>query len=324
MLTIYRDHEGAVRSSKELDLPKAVIWVDLVDPTDDERAFVEQRAKVRVPSKEALSEIEASSRVYTERGVLYLSTSVMARADADDAHLTPAGFILLPTMLITVRYAKLSSFEAVAAQVKSDETLASGVGVFTALIEAMVDRGADILETLGAELDRTSRSIFRGDASRSLGTGRKGDILRNTLKDVGLIGDRVSQCRDVLLGTGRIASFAADLGQDWITPEFKVRLGAAVKDIASLDDYEAHLAGKVQFLLDAVLGFITIEQNDLFKVLTIASVVGIPPTIMAGIWGMNFKFMPELGWTLGYPIALVLIILSALVPLAWFKIRGWF
>src|ERR1700712_565314 len=99
---------------------------------------------------------------------------------------------------------------------------------------------------------------------------------------------------------------------------------AAVKDIASLDDYEAHLAGKVQFLLDAVLGFITIEQNDLFKVLTIASVVGIPPTIMAGIWGMNFKFMPELGWTLGYPIALVLIILSALVPLAWFKIRGWF
>jgi len=108
------------------------------------------------------------------------------------------------------------------------------------------------------------------------------------------------------------------LRHDWIVPEFESRLGAVCKDIASLNDYEAHLSTKVQFLLDAVLGFITIEQNDLFKVLTIVSVVGIPPTLMAGIYGMNFKFMPELNWAWGYPFGLAIIALSALIPVVWF------
>ena len=128
----------------------------------------------------------------------------------------------------------------------------------------------------------------------------------------------------MLLGVGRIGSFTNDLAHDWLGAEFQVRLSALQKDIASLNDYEVHLAGKVQFLLDAVLGYITIEQNDLFKILTIASVVGIPPTVLAGIWGMNFKVMPELDWHAGYPLALVAIVLSVVVPLMWFKARGWF
>ena len=99
--------------------------------------------------------------------------------------------------------------------------------------------------------------------------------------------------------------------------------GAVSKDIGSLNEYEGQLSNKVQLLLDAVLGFITIEQNDLFKVLTIVSVVGIPPTVVAGIYGMNFKFMPELEWQWGYPFGLAIILLSAVLPLAWFKWRGW-
>jgi magnesium transporter len=114
------------------------------------------------------------------------------------------------------------------------------------------------------------------------------------------------------------------LGEDWIVPEFKARLEAITKDIISLNDYEAHLSSKVQFLLDAILGFITIQQNDLFKVLTIVSVVGIPPTLVAGIYGMNFKYMPELNWVGGYPFGLAVIVLSGLIPLVWFKWRGWF
>jgi magnesium transporter len=208
--------------------------------------------------------------------------------------------------------------------VRNDETLASGIGVFTALLEAIVDRGADVLEHLGAETDRISRSVFRGDTADRRHPVRSTRVLRETLSTVGMIGDRVSQARDVLLGVGRIGSFTSDLGHEWIGPEFRVRLGALQKDVASLNDYEVHLAGKVQFLLDAVLGYITIEQNDLFKVLTIASVVGIPPTVMAGIWGMNFKFMPELDWHFGYPAALAAVVLSAVIPLVWFKLRGWF
>jgi magnesium transporter len=143
------------------------------------------------------------------------------------------------------------------------------------------------------------------------------------LSAVGSIGDRMSQARDVLLGLGRIAPYVEGLRLPWIVPEFENHLSAVSKDISSLNDYQAHLSNKVQFLLDAILGFITIEQNDLFKVLTIVSVVGIPPTLMAGIYGMNFKFMPELNWVWGYPFGLAIIILSALVPVIWFKWRGW-
>jgi magnesium transporter len=324
MLTIYRDENGTVRTSHEEALPKNVIWIDLLDPTSEERAFVEHRAKLRLPSEDELSRIEASSRIRVERGVLYLSAPVLAAGNTPDAHLSPAGFIIWRDMLVTLRYTDLASFDHVAKLIHADETIASSIGVFAALMEAMVDRGADLLEILGGEIDTISKQVFRGDQSDPKHMVRSTQRLRALLTRIGSIGDRVSQCRDVLLGIGRVASYTSDLGQTWIEREFAVRLGAVVKDVGSLAEYEMHLAGKVQLLLDAVLGYITIEQNDLFKILTIASVVGIPPTLLAGIWGMNFKFMPELNWSGGYMLAWVAIILSAIVPLVWFKVRGWF
>ncbi|ANY83044.1 magnesium transporter (plasmid) [Microvirga ossetica] len=324
MLTIYRDEAGSVRESASLELPSEVIWIDLLDPSDEEKTFVESRTHIQVPSIDALSEIEASSRLQVDRGVIYLSMPILARSDTPEAFLSPVGFILSPTVLVTVRFAKLSTFDQVAEQIHHDPSLATHVGVYTALLEAIVDRGADVLEGLRGELDQISHKVFRGNPTHRSHTVRSTDALRMTLGAVGAIGERVSQARDVLLGVGRIASFAGDIGEEWITPEFRVRLRAVLKDVASLNEYEAHLSGKVQFLLDAVLGYITIEQNDLFKVLTIASVVGIPPTLIAGLYGMNFKFMPELDWTWGYPFGLALILASALIPLIWFKWRGWF
>jgi magnesium transporter len=324
MLTIYRDEAGSVRESASLELPSEVIWIDLLDPTDEEKAFVESRTHIQVPTVDALSEIEASSRLYVNRGVIYLSTPILARSDTPEAFLSPVGFILSPSVLVTVRFVKLSTFDQVSEQIHHDPSLATHVGVFTALLEAIVDRGADVLEGLRGELDQISRKVFRGNPAHRSHTVRSTDALRKTLSAVGAIGERVSQARDVLLGVGRIASFARDIGEEWITPEFRVRLRAVLKDVTSLNEYEAHLSGKVQFLLDAVLGYITIEQNDLFKVLTIASVVGIPPTLIAGLYGMNFKFMPELDWAWGYPFGLALILASALIPLVWFKWRGWF
>jgi magnesium transporter len=238
--------------------------------------------------------------------------------------MSPAGFILSPTILVTIRFDELPIFEAVAQKVKEDETLRSSVGIFTALMEALVDRGADVLERLGADLDKISRSVFRGDPSKLHHTVRSNDALRRTLVSVGAIGDRLSQAQIVFLGVGRMIPFVLGLKYEWIVPELTARLESVSKDIVSLNDYEGYLSNKVQFLLDATLGFITVEQNDLFKVLTIVSVVGIPPTLMAGIYGMNFKFMPELNWAYGYPFGLGIIVLSALVPIGWFKWRRWF
>jgi magnesium transporter len=322
MLRVYRD-TGSFLTSDSTDLPGEIIWMDLVNPTDEEQAFVEARARVRIPSKDALSEIESSSRLRIEGGTIYMSTPMVARGDTADAFLSPLGLLLTKEVLVTVRFEASSVFESLVELIHRDETLRSGTGVFTALLEALVDRGADVLERLAGELDKVSRSVFRGDPGKRQHTVRSNPALRHVLGRVGRTGERLAIARDALLGLSRIAPFVLSLGHQWIIPEFEARLNAVSKDIASLNDFEGHVSNKVQFLLDAILGFITIEQNDLFKVLTIVSVVGIPPTVVAGIYGMNFKFMPELAWQWGYPFGLALIVLSALIPFLLFKWRGW-
>jgi magnesium transporter len=323
VLSIFRGTAESLRSGAE-QLPAEVIWIDLLNPTNEEKAFVESKANVRIPSIEALTEIESSSRLSVDHDVLYLSIPGVAQGDTEDAHLSPAGFILTKGVLITVRFAPLPFFDSVAEKVKQDDALRSATAVFTALLEAMVDRGADVLERLAAELNTVSRSVFRGDPSRPRHIVRSNNTLRRALMAVGKTGDRLALARDALLGIGRIAPFVLGLRRDWIVPEFEGRLEALAKDMQSLNDYEDQLSNKVQFLLDAILGFITIQQNDLFKILTIVSVVGIPPTVVVGIYGMNFKHMPELDWIAGYPFGLAMIVLSALIPLAYFKWRGWF
>ncbi len=323
MLSIFRGTANSLGGGAQA-LPAEVIWIDLLDPTDEEKALVESRVDVRIPSVEALTEIKSTSRLAVDHDVVYLSIPAVAQGDTDDAHLSPAGFILAKGVLVTVRFEPLPLFDSVVEKVKQDDALRSATAVFTALLEAMVDRGADVLERLGGELNKVSRSVFRGDHSRPRHIARSNNALRRALMAVGKTGDRLALARDVLLGIGRVAPFLLGLRRDWIVPEFEARLEAVTKDIGSLTDYEDHLANKVQFLLDAILGFITIQQNDLFKILTIVSVVGIPPTVVAGIYGMNFKYMPELNWVAGYPFGLAMIVLSALIPLAFFKWRGWF
>ena len=323
MLTIHRDSSPSVRITDAPGLPDGAIWLDLLNPTADERAFVETHAGMRVPSVEALSEIESSSRLIAEKDVLYLSTPVVASTDPLDPFLSPAGFVLSEKRLVTIRFTELSTFSEVAKRVEAGSDIRNSAAVFITLLEAMVDRGADVLERLGSELDKLSRSIFRGDVERRQHTVRSNRVMRRTLGSVGTIGDRMSQARDVLLGLGRIASFVERLQVPWIGAEIRQRLASVSRDITSLDDYQAHLSDKVQFMLDATLGFINISQNDLFKVLTVVSVIGIPPTLVAGIYGMNFKIMPELNWAWGYPFGLTVIVLSAVLPYLWFKWRGW-
>jgi magnesium transporter len=323
VLMCYRNSQVPLQDDNLSEWPEDVIWIDLLNPTEAERAFVESGGNIRVPSIEALSEIETSSRLVFERNVIYLSTPLVAQSDTPDPFLSPAGFVLSPKLLVTIRFAELSTFATVAAQTREDDSIRSSAGVFTALLEALVDRAADVLELLGKDLDKISKSVFRGDPNRRMHTVRSNRSLRVTLSTVGTTGDRLSQARDVLLGLGRIAPYVESLRLPWIVPEFEKRLGAVSKDISSLNDYQAHLSNLVQFLLDAILGFITIEQNDLFKVLTIVSVIGIPPTLVAGIYGMNFKYMPELNWVWGYPFGLAVIILSALIPVVLLKWRGW-
>ncbi|WFU32292.1 magnesium transporter CorA family protein [Bradyrhizobium brasilense] len=323
MLQLYRSATSDWRSIGA-EVPSEVIWIDLLDPTEDEKQFVERALDIRVPSERSLSEIEASSRLITDHDRLYLSSPAVRLDDNNEAEITNIGFVIGPKVLVTVRFAQLTTFDDVMKRIGTDKSLQNGMCVFTALLEAMIDRGADVLEHLGAKTDRLSRGVFKGGLVRSKRPVRSSRRLREALENIGELADRLAKARDVLLGVGRVASFADDVGNEWITSASKRRLEAVTKDVASLGDYETRLSDKIQLLLDAVLGFINIQQNDLFKILTIVSVVGVPPTILVGVWGMNFKEMPELSWTFGYPLAWAAIIASGILPVLWFKRHGWF
>ena len=203
----------------------------------------------------------------------------------------------------------------------------SSGAVFVELMGAIADRLADVLERIAEELDTLSHRLFRVPAAQIMGRSppaRESADLRVILRRVGGYGDLVSKIRDSLLGIGRIAPYVASACAQWFPPEIKQRLDTLRQDVMSLSDYDTHLVNKVQLLLDATLGLINVEQNNIIKVLTIVSVVGVPPTLVASIYGMNFKGMPELDWSWGYPYGLAMIAVSAVLPLLWFKWRGWF
>ncbi|MGD0504641.1 MAG: magnesium transporter CorA family protein [Steroidobacteraceae bacterium] len=298
-------------------------WVDLLNPTADEIAYVNRTWGLRVPSRGALEEIETSSRLRAVGGVLYLSMPLGLHTIPENEVPTPVGFVLSKTVLVTIRFANMHSVAHVVKRIEHDGDIGTSSAAFLALIEEMVDVGADTLEKLAAELRGISHDAFHAHGSAQPRSKRLSQLLRETLVKIGTIGEMLSQIQESLVGLQRIVDFTCDSAHEWLEPSSELRLRTVRSDLSSLADFEGHLSGKVQFLLDAVLGFINTDQNDMFKVLTIASVVGIPPTLIASMYGMNFHDMPELGWRWGYAYGLSLIALSTLVPIIWFKRRGW-
>jgi magnesium transporter len=299
-----------------------VIWIDLLQPSAEERAFIERATGLKLPDFADLSEIESSSRLRLVQGARYLSAPLVYRVDVDDPHATPVGFIVTPERLITIRFETPTSF------ITAGQTAYAGAcEAFVGLLEAIVDRIADILERIAGELDTVSHRLFRsdpGDTERRRRPARANADLRVILRRVGRSGDLASKIRDSLLAIARIVPYVESNGAAWLPAEATSRLQTLRQDIYSLSQYDEHLTNKLQLLLDATLGLINIDQNNIIKVLTVVSVVGVPPTLVASMYGMNFHNMPELDWSWGYPYALALIAVSAVAPLLWFRWRGWF
>ncbi|HEY1750336.1 MAG TPA: magnesium transporter CorA family protein [Caulobacteraceae bacterium] len=317
MLTVHPPHPAGQAAPH----PKA-IWIDLVSPDEGEQALVRELTGLELPTREALASLEQSSRLAFDHDCLVLAAPVIAEADTDHPSLSQVGLILTPSLLVSVRFGGLKMFEAVAAKCEASSP-ASSVAVFTALMEAYVGRLADLLEAARAQLDQVSHRVFRKSATSPRRAMQTSTAMRERLQFLGRTGERISLIRESLLGVERLIGFCLEQAKPWFTPDLASRLATARIDIEELDQFDEHLLGKVQFLLDAVLGFISIEQNDIFKVLTIASVVGIFPTLVAGWYGMNFQNMPEYHWAWGYQFGIGVIIASTVLPLAWFKWRGW-
>ena len=321
--------EGPVAPETAQRIARNAVWIDLNDPTSEEAEAVEAATGLRIPSREALSEVETSSRLRRVKGGLSLSTP-MITFERSASQLKPLGFLLTKDHLVTVRFHELRAFESAAKRIVDGDGSATPSEVFLVVLEELVDSLADSLEDMASELDSLSTRIFdfdvRGADRRRLESPppRRRDLaLRRILRGISNRGKVLGKIRASLLGLERIVPFVAAACDALGLPE-NGRFDTISRDIDSLDEFETRLAENVQFLLDAALGLINIEQNNVFRVLTVVSVVGVPPTLIASIYGMNFKTMPELDWAYGYPYALALILLSALAPIVYFRMRGWF
>lgn len=297
------------------------VWIDLCEPDAAECREIHDQYGLHVPTLEALQEIESSSRLRVEDHMLNMSAPLMVRSDGERWTMAPAGFILTRDVLVTTHFAHIKAFDTVAEALKSHPE-PTPAGVLVRVLEELVDRAADQLEYVSDIIASVSRTIFYTDLD-ARGVSRETAILRHSIIKLGRAYDRASRVRYMFLSIGRIASFMTDRCKDHLDDALLNRLQSVVHDIASLDEFETSLTTRTQFLQDAANSLISIEQNDVVKVLTVASVVGIPPVLVVGIYGMNFHNMPELSWAWGYPMALALCLVTTLIPYLWFKWRKW-
>jgi magnesium transporter len=305
-------------------LPEDAVWVDLVRPTREEELFVERALHVSLPTREEMQEIEPSNRLYQEDGGLFMTVNMLAKADSPAPESTAITFVLLRQRLVTIRYEEPKAFRTFAGHVERHRELGvSGASLLVGLLEAIVDRTADILERIGVDIDALSRSIFIANGNGSGGaTGSPRDFTA-ALTRMGRHHDLTSKARESLVSLSRLLSFLtlpADVRND---EELREHVRGLVRDVASLTDHATFISGNISFLLNATLGLVNVEQNAIIKIFSVAAVVFLPPTLVASIYGMNFKLIPELGWDFGYAWALLLMVLSAVLPYLYFKRRGW-
>lgn len=304
-------------------VPADALWVDLLEPTLEEEKAVEQFLTIDVPTREEMKEIEASSRLYEEGGALYMTLTVVTKVDTDRPITAAITFILARNRLITNRYHDPLPFRKYMAYAERHIAVCSSAQMLLAgLLEAIVERIADILERVGGDLDELSASVFAAP-SRNRKANRVSRDLRNTMERVGRNGDLLSKARESLTSLGRMLTFIMQSSAVNLTAEERGRYKTMSRDVVALSDHAAFVSNKTTFLLEATLGLINIEQNNIIKIFSVAAVVFLPPTLVASIYGMNFRHMPELEWHLGYPLALLLMVCSALLPFVYFKRRGW-
>jgi magnesium transporter len=324
MITAYGSHGARL---EKLDLTsahlKSAIWIDLEYPTAAEEDAVEAALGIDIPTREDMQEIEVSSRIFREGNALFLTAQVVASHAARETEIGPVTFVVLPDRLVSVHYHHPGSFDFFAEwAARHDTTLATGVDALLGLLESVVDRLADILEAEARKLDMLSTAVFA--AHRPSG---KSETLGVVLQRIGRAEDLNGKAGESLATLQRLVGYLSVSAEH---PDLQVLTDVErpiartlAQDIRSLREVAGTQADKIRFLLDATLGVINIRQSDIIKVFSVVAFVFLPPTLIASIYGMNFDFMPELKWTWGYPMAIGLMALSAIVPWLIFRWKKW-
>lgn len=322
MITFFHLEEGRfvqTSVSGQIDsIPAHTVWVDLLSPTREEEVSLETFWGIEVPTHDEMQEIETSSRLYVDNGALFMTMSVLSKVTNDDYDATAITFILSSNRLLTVRYAEPLSFTQFIQKTKKQLSVTpAGDHVLLGLLEQIADSLADTLESATTDLEGLSRTIFRAHDQ----IGKPNPNYKEAIHRIGRVGDLATKAKGSLLNLTRLLLFVA--GQSDVNKEAKERMKTLMQDANSIDEHARFLSAKVSFLLDATLGLINLEQNNIIKMFSIAAVIFLPPTLIASIYGMNFKYMPELHWHNGYFFALILMALATAVPLWLFWRKKW-
>lgn len=299
--------------------PDEFLWADLFEPTVEEEKAVESLLTVDVPTRDEMKEIETSNRLYEEGNAVYMTATVGSKLDSGMPESSAITFILANDRLITNRYVDPTPVRRFMQYVeRSPAACTSSATLLAGLLESFVERIADLLERVQGELDTVSHTIF----GRGHGQPSSAD-LQAMIRKIGANGDLVSKARESLVSFQRLLMYVQQATSVTLSQDQRGRYKSALRDVQSLSDHAGFLANKIQFLLDAVLGLINLEQNNIIKIFSVAAVMFLPPTLVASVYGMNFHRMPELDKAWGYPLALVLMVVSAVVPYLYFRRRGW-
>ena len=305
------------------ELPADTVWIDLNNPTAAEEDLVERSIGLCIPTRDEMAEIEQSSRLYEENGAIYMTATVLTGLDENDPVSTPISFVLTKTHLVTVRYADPKPFRVFADSLaRNPAFLGNAMETLGRLLDAIVDRMADVIEQVASEIEMISKHIFRRNADER---GRRISSLKleALLLRIGNCQDLLAKARETAGSTTRLLSFVAACSHFRGDAEQRDHIRTLREDVDSVVDHSGFLSTNITFLLDASLGLIAIEQNATLKIFSVASVMLLPPTLVGAVYGMNFDHMPELKWVFGYPMALVLMVASAVLPYVYFRRRGW-
>jgi magnesium transporter len=296
------------------------VWIDLINPSREEEKGIESQLGIELPSREEMQFIELSSRLYQESGALFMTGELLARVDQLLHSAEAVTFVLTNQRLVTIRYDNVHAFETVVQKgCRPGSGLISGDRLLVGLLQAENDYLARVLERVGRDLDEMSRQVFQRNGSRE--ANRQ---FSEVLIKLGRREDLLSHVRDSVNTLSRMISFLrAGEKSGGLGKELSQALKSEDRDVRALSEYLDRLATKIGFLLEATLGLVNVEQNQIIKIFSVAAVVFMPPTLIASIYGMNFKHMPELEWYWGYPLALALMVLAAGLPIWLFRRRGW-
>lgn len=326
MINYYSQQGGGLECAQGEDsqsIPEGVLWVDLFSPSEEEERFIEQALGVTIPTRLEMAEIEESSRFYRVGETLYLTPTVISSPVQQAAYKDEVFFVLGAQVLVTVRYSELSAVPSfVARALLNSEIRYTKDLIFALLVDAFVDRMADTLENMQARLGRMLNQIFSPPEQSRHEDGEKTD-LQEVIRELGQTNGLLSKLNESLLAFGRLFIYVRMEGRRWIGAAALDLLKAIERDVKSLNQYGSRMTQEIAFLLDATLGLINIEQNAIIRVLSVAAVIFLPPTLVGTVYGMNFTDMPELHWNVGYPLALGLMLLSAVASYALFKYKRW-